>query len=114
MSSRMLVKNTATLIKANRDMLAYHLKLAKALPYLRSLPALMLWDFDTYYIFEEKTGELEVLGDFYRRASRQHQEKYISWFGAGFAGFVLDTSDALGKRDRSFQALRQVCLPRRS
>ncbi|TBU42161.1 AB-hydrolase YheT [Dichomitus squalens] len=73
MYSRMLAGNMATLIKANKDVLANNPKLAKALPYLFSLPSPTLWDFDKYYAYEEK--ELETLGafrdqgDFYRWAS---------------------------------------------
>ncbi|TBU23780.1 AB-hydrolase YheT [Dichomitus squalens] len=75
MYSRMLAENMTTLIKANKDVLANNPKLAKALPYLFSLPAPTLWDFDRYYTYEEKTEELETLGafkdqgDFYRWAS---------------------------------------------
>ena len=75
MYSRMLAENMATLIKANKEMLIRNPKLTKALPYLFSLPAPTLWDFDTYYAYEEKTEELEALGafrdqgDFYRWAS---------------------------------------------
>ena len=54
MYSRMLAENMAALIRANKDKLARNPNLTRALPYLFSLPALTLWDFDIYYACEEK------------------------------------------------------------
>nr|VWP02056.1 Trehalose synthase/amylase TreS (EC (EC (Maltose alpha-D-glucosyltransferase) (MTase) [Ganoderma boninense] len=82
MYSRMLAENMAALIKAHKDKLARNPKLTTALPYLFSLRAPTLWDFDSYYACEEKTTETDqntgyhgmalcwrAQGDFYRWAS---------------------------------------------
>ncbi len=79
----MLAKNMAALIKANKDKLTQNPKLTTALPYLFSLPAPTLWDFDPYYACEEKIDigvvdtdapdgaalRWRAQGDFYRWAS---------------------------------------------
>ena len=81
MYSRMLAENMAALIRANKDKLAQNPKLTTALPYLLSLPAPTLWDFDVYYACEEKVDIDDntvhddaglcwrMQGDFYRWAS---------------------------------------------
>ena len=81
MYSRMLAKNMAVLIEANKEKLTRNPKLATALPYLFSLPAPTLWDFDPFYACEEKTEvddsdaregaalRWHTQGDFYRWAS---------------------------------------------
>ncbi|KAI1795249.1 AB-hydrolase YheT [Ganoderma leucocontextum] len=79
MYSRMLAENMAALIKAHKEKLARNPKLTTALPYLFSLPAPTLWDFDAYYACEEKTEtddsetrgafRWHAQGDFYRWAS---------------------------------------------
>ena len=77
----MLAKNMAVLIEANKEKLTRNPKLATALPYLFSLPAPTLWDFDPFYACEEKTEvddsdaregaalRWHTQGDFYRWAS---------------------------------------------
>ena len=81
MYSRILAKDMAALIRANKDNLARNPKLTTALPYLLSLPAPTLWDFDVYYACEEKVDIDDntvhddtalcwrMQGDFYRWSS---------------------------------------------
>ncbi|KAI9061939.1 AB-hydrolase YheT [Trametes sanguinea] len=75
MYSRTLAHNMATLIRRNVDKLANNPKLSEALPYLLALPSPTLWDFDTYYAYEEKAlanRPFQSPGDFYRWASSHY------------------------------------------